>query len=229
MFLKKISDNSKEEASSLDTIEVNNANEILLAVDLVNNAETKPLVIYNFEGEIYKYWNGEKFVSFDFNSSDFGKVTALTILDNGTNFITNSTGTLLSNNATSISDITKGGVQLGKGDYNVAGSFFDISNEVDDSLVLIKPIMKGNSNGWVGFEIRFYTDKTNIPASEVIALRQTSGYKKTRNGLANSDTIVFNYNYNALPIEAIQIFGVSQQNETMSLLAFNFNILRIRK
>lgn len=152
---------------------------------------------------------------FDTQVEVFTEGITTTVVDSGQAFVINSAGTLFSNDATTVIDSTRFGVQLGHGNYDVAGSFYDISGIFAPCQVFFKVVYNPNNNGNMGIEIRAYTDKTNIPGSLVST--QTSGYKIVRQGNANEMTVAFHYDFASFPVEAIQIFGVAQNNETVTL------------
>ena len=149
----------------------------------------------------------------------FHESTSLSIGDSGQAFVTDSAGTLLANDATTVIDSTKGGVQVGHGNYDVASFYFDISNITEPCQILFKCVVTPNNNANFGMEYRTFTDKTDIPGSLVDS--QTSAYKISRSGMNNEVTTSFLYNPDAQKIEALQIYGVSQNNETITLKVFN--------
>jgi len=150
----------------------------------------------------------------------FTEAVTLTVNDSGQNFVINSGGTLLANDAASINDSTKGGTVLGHGSWDAAGFFFDVSLVTEPVQAFFKCVYDPNNNGNMGIEIRAYTDKTNIPGSLIAT--QTSGYKIVRGGNNNEMTVLFHYEPSLVVIEAFQIFGVAQNNETVALQFFVF-------
>lgn len=159
------------------------------------------------------------------NSGVFSESTTLSITDSGQAFVTDSAGTLLANDASTVTDSTKGGVQLGHGNFDVVGSFFDISKITTPCQVTIKIVVEPASNADFGIEYRGFSDKTNIPASLVAT--QSSSYKGSRTGMDNEVTTAFTYNPSVAAIEALQIYGVSQQSETVTLKFFSIWINKL--
>jgi len=156
----------------------------------------------------------------------FQESTTLHIIDSGQSFPTNSVGTLLANDSVSVIDSSKGGVKIGHGNYDVAGSFFDLSLIDKPCQIIFKAVYQPNNNAVAGIEYRTYSDKTNIPGSLINS--QTSAYKTSRTGMDNEVTTSFNYDpINGSKAEALQIFGVSQSNENITLKFFNIWINKL--
>jgi len=164
---------------------------------------------------------------FDTQVQVFTEGVTTTVIDSGQSFMLNSTGTLFTNDQTTLIDSTRFGVQLGHGNFDVPGSFFDISGIFEPCQIFFKVVYDPNNNGDMGMEVRSYSDKTNIPGS--LNSSQTSGYKTVKGGNDNEMTVAYHYDPTSFTVEAVQIFGVSAVNETVVLSFFVMFINKLKQ
>jgi hypothetical protein len=164
---------------------------------------------------------------FDSQIQVFTEGITVTTVDSGQVFVLNSTGTLFSNDAAQTIDSTRFGVQIGHGNYDVGGAFYDISGIFEACQIFIKVVYQPNNNGDMGIEIRAYSDKTNIPGS--LVLTQSSGYKTAKGGNEIEATMAFHYPPNFFFVEAFQLFGVSAVNETITLDFFSVFVNKLKQ
>lgn len=164
---------------------------------------------------------------FDSQVEVFTEGISTTIVDSGQSYVLNAAGTLFDNDAFVVIDATRYGVQLGHGNFDVAGSFYDFSDIFQPCQVIFKCVYDPNNNGDMGIELRAYSDKTDIPAS--LVQTQTSGYKVIKGGNDNEITLAFLYPPQFIVFEAIQVFGVSAVNETVTLGNFTIFINKLKQ
>ena len=156
------------------------------------------------------------------DAAHFTEVVTQTIVDSGQAFITDEFGTLLSNDADVVIDSTKGGVQPGKGNYDVAGSFFDISSISNPCQIFLNLLIAPAGAAETGVEIHYFSDKTNIPGSFI--KKEVVGMNRSQSTQEAGSPLISHYDPTTQAAEAIQVFCISRAVETVILKSFSIFI-----
>jgi hypothetical protein len=176
--------------------------------------------INDMKGAINNLWDNSY-------PASISESTTLTVEDSGQVFITDINGTLLQNDSANIIDSTKNGVQSGFGNYDVSGSFFDISAITKPCQIFINHSFTPAGNADSGVAYAFFSDKSNIPSSFVKV--EQNGFNRTRNSFDNGGTKMIHYDPNVQPLEAIQIYALSQATESVTLKYFTIFINTLKQ